>query len=669
VKSIKTTLIMLIVGVLFGVSVTFGLVSYIQSKAILLKQTEQDFTRLTGEISRVVKANMDVNIAVMESLAEQRIVDDGTSWSEKISFLNSEAKRTGFDMYAITDISGNATFFNMQRTTYNISDRTYFKRALSGVSTYSDVVINKDTGLLTVTVAVPLKRNGRITGVLFGMRNGDEITKLVEAIQIGETGYAYIINRDGTIQGHKNKKLVNEMYNPIKKAESDKSITPLAGFLKKTMAEGGGTDQYNFGGRDIYGSLAPIQSTDGWSVVLAMELDEIFSGINYLRNIILIITIVLLVIGGITAYYIGNSITAPVIASVKFAGNLAELDLTKVVHSEYLDRKDELGTLATAFQRLSSLLKETVVGIINAAQQVAIATEQIGQDNQNLSQRTSEQASSLEEIAATIEEANASTKQNSDNAVEASKLANNTLSLAENGGIIVDKAVESIREINASSAKIADIITMINEIAFQTNLLALNAAVEAARAGDQGRGFAVVAGEVRNLAQRAGAAAKEIDLLIKDSVDKIETGTNLVNKSGESLKGIIEAVKQVNMIVSEMASSNDEQRRGIEQITIAVTDLDSMTQQNAALVEETAAASEEMSGQAKELLSMIQRFNVGDAADQVTDFKIHSERKVKEHAGLTGTKNKKPVSNKEKSELPGNSKTNNYFDDENYEKF
>ena len=192
--------------------------------------------------------------------------------------------------------------------------------------------------------------------------------------------------------------------------------------------------------------------------------------------------------------------------------------------------------------------------------------------------------------------------------------------MAVNGGGIVDEAVKSIGEINASSVRIADIISMINEIAFQTNLLALNAAVEAARAGDQGRGFAVVAGEVRNLAQRSGEAAKEIGVLIKDSVDKIGNGTELVNKSGEALREIIEAMKQVNDIVSEMAAATDEQRRGIEQINIAVTEMDNMTQQNAALVEETASASEEMSGQAQELLGMVQRFNVGDALNAITKY-------------------------------------------------
>jgi methyl-accepting chemotaxis protein len=659
---------MLIVGALFLVSVTFGIVSYYQSRKTLLAQTEQNFIRLTAEISRVVETSMKINIAVMESLAERPLVDDNTSWKEKVAFMETEAKRTGFSVFAFADAGGNSVEFNPERKANKIANRKYFIRALSGIPTYSDVVISGVTGQPVVVVAVPVMRSGVVKGVLLGIRDGNEITRLIENVRIGVTGYSYIINREGTNQGHRNTKLVHEQFSPIKAVAENKSLQPLVDFLNKAMAEGGGAARYFFNGKDIYAALAPIDNTDGWCVVLAMELNEILEGVDYLRNVIFGITVLLLILGGLLAFFIGNGIASPVIEAVKYSEVMADLDLTKEMSGEFISRKDEIGTLAKALQSLSNTLKETVVGIIKASQQVAIATEQIGQDNQNLSQRTSEQASSLEEIAATIEEANASTRQNSENAGEASRLADNTLSLARNGGAIVEEAVKSIGEINASSAKIADIITMINEIAFQTNLLALNAAVEAARAGEQGRGFAVVAGEVRNLAQRAGGAAKEIDILIKDSVNKIENGTELVNKSGLALKEIIEAVKQVSMLVSEMAAASDEQKRGIEQITTAVTDMDTMTQQNAALVEETASASEEMSGQAQELLAMVKRFKVGDTAITVEN-KQSIHHKKSEHVSFGKNKQINDSSRKIGHSAQRNEAVNDLLDDEDYEKF
>jgi methyl-accepting chemotaxis protein len=270
-----------------------------------------------------------------------------------------------------------------------------------------------------------------------------------------------------------------------------------------------------------------------------------------------------------------------------------------------------------------------VSNIIVASQNLAQAIDQITSGNQNLSQRTSEQASSLEEIASTIEQASAAINQNADNAGNANGMSSESSRLAKDGGNIVMSAVQAINEVNQSSKKIADIITVINEISFQTNLLALNAAVEAARAGEQGRGFAVVAGEVRNLAQRSGTAAKEISVLIKDSIDKVDNATDLANKSGEALNVIVKGTNDVGKMISEIAASSLEQKQGMNQINIAITEMDSMTQQNAALVEETASASEEMAGQARAMLEMMDTFKIRDTKKQDVFNTKHKEIHLK----------------------------------------
>src|SRR6056297_1652067 len=321
---------------------------------------------------------------------------------------------------------------------------------------------------------------------------------------------------------------------------------------------------------------------------------------------------ILLVIGGVLSgiligLYISRMIKKPLLKTVAMSKKLADGDFTDRLE---IEQDDELGELADSFNKTTGELEKLVSEIIVASQNLGQAVQEIASGNENLSQRTTEQASSLEEIAATIEESNATTKKNADNALEANSLTENSTGLAEEGGLVVLQAIESINEMNQSSSRIAEITTMINEIAFQTNLLALNAAVEAARAGDQGRGFAVVAGEVRNLAQRSGNAAKEIGELIKDSVNKIDNGTDLVNRSGESLNEIIDAVKRVGGMINEIAAASDEQNRGMDQINVAISDMNNMTQQNAALVEEAASASEEMSNQAQELLTMMEKFKV-----------------------------------------------------------
>ncbi|HJS91817.1 MAG TPA: methyl-accepting chemotaxis protein [Steroidobacteraceae bacterium] len=268
--------------------------------------------------------------------------------------------------------------------------------------------------------------------------------------------------------------------------------------------------------------------------------------------------------------------------------------------------------LGAGVNRLAESLVEIVARVKEAGREIALGAEEITAGNANLSMRTEEQASSLEETASSMEEMTTTVKQNADNAAQANQLALAARDQAEQGGAVVGKAVDAMSGINESAKKIADIISVIDEIAFQTNLLALNAAVEAARAGEQGRGFAVVASEVRNLAGRSATAAKEIKALIEDSVRKVEDGSSLVTQSGRTLSEIVASVKKVSNIVAEIAAASREQSSGIEQVNRAVVQMDELTQQNAALVEEATAASQAMGGQVRELNEMLARYELGE---------------------------------------------------------
>jgi len=277
--------------------------------------------------------------------------------------------------------------------------------------------------------------------------------------------------------------------------------------------------------------------------------------------------------------------------------------------------------------------------VIQSSWAVGTAAEEISQGNVNLSQRTEQQAASLEETAASMEQMTSTVQQNTDNSRRASQLAVSARDQAQEGGNVVNSAVHSMNEINKSSKQVADIIGVIDDIAFQTNLLALNAAVEAARAGEQGRGFTVVATEVRSLAQRSAAAAKEIKMLIQDSVGKTEEGTRLVNQSGKTLQEIVEAIKRVSDIVVEIASASEEQSGGIQQINKAVMQLDEITQQNAALVEQATVASEAMKDQAQNLKEHVEFFNTGKNITLESQTAISHYHQIKKTKKATTSKN------------------------------
>ncbi|MDP2751069.1 MAG: methyl-accepting chemotaxis protein, partial [Rhodocyclaceae bacterium] len=295
--------------------------------------------------------------------------------------------------------------------------------------------------------------------------------------------------------------------------------------------------------------------------------------------------------------------------TIEVLGRMAKGDLTRTVEGEY---SGIFGQLKDDTNTTVGRLREVVGRIKEASEAINIAAQEIAAGNQDLSARTEEQASSLEETASSMEELNATVRNNADNSRQANELAKNSNDIAVKGGAMVKEVIVTMGEIQTSSKKIADIITVIDSIAFQTNILALNAAVEAARAGEQGRGFAVVASEVRNLAQRSATAAKEIKTLIAESVDKVESGTKLVGNAGRTMDEVVTSFEKVTHLVTGISDASREQSSGIDQVTKAVTQMDEVTQQNAALVEEAAAAAESLEEQARSLVQSVGMFKLAE---------------------------------------------------------
>jgi len=361
------------------------------------------------------------------------------------------------------------------------------------------------------------------------------------------------------------------------------------------------------------------------------------------RALMIVVTVCCLLFGIVMAVVIGRTFSVPLGLAVAAMQRMAERDLTANLD---IDTKDEVGRMAAALNEALETLRSAMEQVSEGAVASSSSSQQLASASEAIATGAQEQSASLEETSASLEEITATVRQSADNARQASQLATSSKESAEQGQGVVSNAVTAMAEINASSSQISDIISTIDEIAFQTNLLAVNAAVEAARAGEEGRGFAVVAAEVRSLAQRSAGAAKEIKALIQDSQRKVARGTELVNKSGETLQGIVSSVKRVTDIVGEIAAAAAEQSTGIEQVNTAMSQMDQVTQSNSAQTEELSSTAEALADQSARLMELVGTFTLSKAGKNGRPSATGTRTRLAAAAPLSVTKARAAVGSK-----------------------
>jgi methyl-accepting chemotaxis protein len=598
-SSLRSRILIISSATVIGALALSGAAAYFTVRANTVETIAQNLDAIAGANTLAIDKWVEAKAQAVKASAED--VEHG----DPQGFVKHMGRASGFP---ITTVGwSDKSFFSTTSTApgYDPTARPWYKAALAaGTLVVTKPYGDSSTGAPYVSFSAPMMRNGSADGVVSGAVPLEGVREVVSTVHPTPASLAFVVTRDGQVIAHPDAKLALKPATDIAEA-----LTPAA---LASLAQAGAPMEIALGGVVKLLKAQPVAGTD-WYLVIALDKAEATAGLSkVLRTLGVAMLLLTLAAVGLAAFFTSNSFRS--LSRVRDAMDTIGSGGGDLTHRLPVAGRDEVAQISASFNAFVDKISAVLHDVKSGVDSMKLATDEIEMGNRDLSQRTETSASNLQHTSAALTELTASVKQSAESAMEASRLATSASEAAARGGAVVTSAVSTMDEIARASARITEIIGVIDGIAFQTNILALNAAVEAARAGEHGRGFAVVAGEVRTLAQRCATAAREIKDLIQSSEASVDTGAQRVQAAGAAMREIVEGIERVNRVIGEIDGAMNEQSTGISQIDRSVAEMDQATQQNAALVEQSTAASATLNEQAHGLSGIVGLFRLRQAA-------------------------------------------------------